>query len=115
MPQLVSVRAIQALLGAAYLLLAVFAVGRAHMPLTAIIAAGMMLVAYVTGITIPDVLVRREAIPRVCGVGLVVISVGAAMDLWGGANQLTWVSVAMAYCAGNRLRAAGFGRATGQR
>jgi hypothetical protein len=109
MPETVNVRAIQALLGVAYLLLAAIALARASMILTAAIATGMMLLAYVTGRTIPDVLVPREAILRACGIGLIVLLIGALMDLWGGANELGWVSVAMAYCAGNRLRAAGLG------
>ena len=81
MPQLVSIRAIQTLMGAAYVLLAAVALGRAATPPTAIIAAGMMLLGYVTGRTIPDVLIRREAILQVCGVGLIVVLVGVAMDL----------------------------------
>jgi len=112
MPQLVSIRAIQTVMGAAYVLLAAIALGRVATPSTAIIAAGMMLVGYLTGRTIPDVLIRREAIFQVCAVGLIIGLVGAAMDLWAGAKDLGWVSIAMAYCAGSRLRAAGFGLAT---
>ena len=35
------------------------------------------------------------------------IIVGIAADVTGGSRALEWASVAMAYCGGNRLRAAG--------
>ena len=114
MPRLVRVRALQAVLAAAYLLLAAVAVARLRTPLVVVFAAAMTIGAYLTGRTVPDVYVRREAILQVCGVGLLIIIFGIAADVTGGSRALEWASIAMAYCAGNRLRAAGCGlRAAG--
>jgi hypothetical protein len=75
------------------------------------VSLGMMLGAYLTARTIPDIHVRPDEIVRVCGVGLVVLLAGAIVDITGGSHALEWASVVMAYCAGNRFRAAGIGSA----
>lgn len=109
MPMTVSVRMLQALLGLAYLLLATVALARSHDLVTMIIAAGLMLGGYLTGRTVPDAFVSRDAVLRICLVGLVVIAAGFVADVAGGSRALQWASIVMAYCAGNRLKAAGIG------
>jgi hypothetical protein len=104
-------RLIQALLGAAYALLACIALARAPGPVQALSAAAVMLGAYLTGRTVPDVRVTREAVPRILVVGLAVIALGIVADADGGPHALSWAAIVMAYCAGNRLRAAGIGQA----
>jgi FtsH-binding integral membrane protein len=111
MTDVVSARSIQAWLGISYVLLALIAVARSATVVTAAIALAMMLGAYLTGRTIPDIQVSQSEILRVCGMGLLVIAVGIVVDIVGGSHALEWASVVMAYCAGNRLRAAGIGPA----
>jgi hypothetical protein len=110
MPDRISARAIEAGLGVVYLLLAAIALARAPTPLAVMLALGMMLGAYLTARTIPDIHVGRGEILRVCGVGLVVMLAGVVADIAGGSHALGWASVVMAYCAGNRFRASGIGR-----
>jgi hypothetical protein len=98
---------IQALLGVLYILLALVALARSETDATAAISIAMMLGAYLTSRTIPDIQVQRDQILRVCGI--VVLAAGMIADTIGGPHALGWASVVMAYCAGNRLRAAGIG------
>lgn len=109
MPQLVSVRSLQAMMGAAYAFLAIVAVLRAPGAVVAATAIAMALGAYATGRTVPDFQIPSGRIVEACGLGLLVVAVGVAADLIGGSGALGWASVVMAYCAGNRLKAAGFG------
>lgn len=109
MPVTVSIRMLQALLGTAYLLLAAIAVIRSPGPVMALAAVGVMLGAYLTSRTIPDAFVSRDAVFRICAVGLVVIAIGIVADAAGGSRALGWAAIVMAYCAGNRLKAAGIG------
>ena len=111
MPHLFSVRALQAMMGFAYLALAAAAILRSFTPLALVLAVAMMIGAYFTGRTVPDFQIRSDQLLRVCGVGLFMIVAGTAADVAGGPHALGWASVVMAYCAGNRLRAAGIGPA----
>lgn len=111
MPQFVSVRTLQSWMGLAYLLLAAIAVARSPTPMAVIVATGMMIGAFLTGRTVPDFQVRSDEILRVSRLGLIVIVAAVAMDMAGGSHALGWAYVVMSYCAGNRLRAAGFGLA----
>ena len=111
MPSNISVRLLQAFLGIAYLFLAAIAVVRAPSLGTLLVSGGAMLVSYLTARTIPDALVSQDAALGICAVGLVIICVGALADAVGGHRASEWVAIVMAYCAGNRLRAAGIGPA----
>jgi hypothetical protein len=107
----ISVRSIQTLMGALYGLLACVALARSATITGAAIAVSMVVGAYFTSRTIPDAYVRPKQIFRVCRVGLVLVAIGTAVDLTGQPRALAWALVVMAYCAGNRLRAAGIGPA----
>jgi hypothetical protein len=109
MPGMIRVRATQAVMGIVYALLAAIAVARSETPLAVLFAAAIMIGSYLTGRTIPDFYVPQNAIFRVCGVGLMVMTAGFAVDLVGGSKAIGWALVVMAYCAGNRLKAAGLG------
>lgn len=98
-------------MGCAYLVLGAAALIRSFTPVALILAVAMVIGAYFTGRTVPDFQVRSDQLLRVCGVGLLMIAAGVAADMAGGPHALGWASVVMAYCAGNRLRAAGVGPA----
>lgn len=111
MAEFVRLRALQAMMAAAYAALAAIALVRDPLPLRIILCAGVAAAAYLTGRSLPDIMIPREAIPRAIGIGLIVALVGAAVEMAGDPHALGWVSIAMACCAGNRLRAAGIGPA----
>ena len=111
MPSTVSVRLLQALLGAAYVSVALVALAKSPGLVTLLVAAGAMLVSYLTARTIPDAFVSPDAALGICAVGLAIICIGAVADAIGGPRILEWIAIVMAYCAGNRLRAAGIGPA----
>ena len=111
MPSTVSVRFLQALLGAVYALLAVIALGKAPSLITLLAAASVMLLSYLTARTIPDAFVSSDAVAGVCAIGLLIICVGAVADAIGSPQALEWAAIVMSYCSGNRLRAAGIGPA----
>lgn len=54
---------------------------------------------------------QRNQIPRVLGIGISVPAAGLLADTAGGLQALEWAAVVMAYCAGDRLRAAAIGPA----
>jgi len=111
MAEFVRLRALQAMMAAAYAALAAIALVRDPLPLRIILCAGVAAAAYLTGRSLPDIMIPREAIPRAIGIGLIVALVGAAVEMGGDPHALGWVSIAMACCAGNRLKAAGIGPA----
>ncbi|KQO12084.1 hypothetical protein ASF09_19285 [Sphingomonas sp. Leaf242] len=109
MPSTVSVRLLQALLGTAYLFLAAVALAKATSLVTLLVAAGAMLVSYLTARRIPDAFVSPNAVFGICAIGLAIICIGMVADAVGGTQAQEWVAIVMAYCAGNRFRAAGIG------
>ena len=111
MPSTISVRLLQALLGTAYALLAFIALGKAPSLVTLLAAASAMLMSYLTARTISDAFVSPDALAGVCAIGLLIICVGAVADAIGSPQALEWAAIVMAYCAGNRLKAAGIGPA----
>lgn len=111
MPGLVSVRMLQALLGTAYAILAGVAMVRAPNPMVLLVAAGAVLLSYMTARTIPDAFVSLDAVFGTSAVAVAFIGIGAVADAMGSPHALEWVAIVMAYCAGNRLRAAGIGPA----
>ncbi|MBX9730656.1 MAG: hypothetical protein K2X59_04950 [Sphingomonas sp.] len=109
MTELISVRSLQKWLGCLYLLVGFVAVLRLENFVVAAVAVAIVIGSYFTARTIPDLQIRQDQILKVCRVGAVVLSIGAIVDLVGGPHALEWAAVVMAYCAGNRLRAAAIG------
>lgn len=106
MPEMVSVRTIQMLLGASYLFPAFIAVAQSSQKIVLVIfVIIMMSSAYLTGKIVPDVYVPRGAVLRICGVALGVIAISVVVEAAGGSRSLEWVGIVTAYCAGNRLKA----------
>jgi hypothetical protein len=107
----IRLRAVQALLAAAYAVLAAIALARAASIATLLVSAAVMLGAYGTARTVPDVRVSSGTAWGIAAVPLVLLGIGVVAAALGGAAARTWVVIVMAYCAGNRLRAAGIGPA----
>lgn len=107
----IRLRAIQALLGATYALLAAVALARTASIATLLVSAAVMLGAYCTARTVPDARVSSGAAWGFAAVPLVLLGIGIVGEAVGGMAASTWVAIVMAYCAGNRLRAAGIGPA----
>jgi hypothetical protein len=63
--------------------------------------------AYVTGRALPPAELPRAEAWKFCVVSAVLIGIGLWADTSGGKDALTWSSIALAFCAGNRLKAAG--------
>ncbi|MBB4099413.1 hypothetical protein [Sphingomonas kyeonggiensis] len=107
MSRSINLRTVQAFMALAYGLLAAIAVAREPSLVSAFLAVGMAVGAYLTGRAVPDVHIPATMILRVCGIGAVVLVVGLATDLFGSSHALGWAMAVMGYCAGNRLKAAG--------
>jgi hypothetical protein len=103
------VRLIQASMGLGYCVVLVGAIAKAPEAGSVAIAAALLALSYVTGEVVPDAYVSPDHLLRVCGVGLAVLPVGVFAVLSGGRDTLGWATAVMAFCAGNRFKAAGLG------
>lgn len=111
MPGTISVRLLQAFLGTGYACLVAIALVKAPSLTTLLVSAGAMLVSYKSARTVPDAFISPDAVLGICAIGLVIMCIGMVADALGGAQAREWAAIVMAYCAGNRLRAAGIGPA----
>ena len=107
MPSHISVRAVQLGLGFAYAALAAWALVRKDSPYALLLSLAVLVVAWLSSQTIEEFDVMPERLWWVAGAGLIVLAAGAAALLAGSPRALDWVSVVMAYCSGNRLKAGG--------
>ncbi|MEO8374416.1 MAG: hypothetical protein ABI471_04270 [Sphingomonas bacterium] len=103
----ITLRALCAMLGAAYALEAALALIALRSPVLPIVALGMMAVAFVTARTLPgDADVPLGAAVQNSKVALVLLGLGFISILVRTESSLSWVCIVHAYCAGNRLKAA---------
>lgn len=102
----VSVRAVQSALACAYAATACVAVLRSWDLWTTAAAGAMAVFAFVTGRAVPDFTLHARHAWRAVGIGGVVLVLGVASVASGSERWLSWASIVMAYCAGNRFKAA---------
>lgn len=102
-------RSLHMLLGNACAALAGVAMVRLGDGWVAIMGVGLAMVAYHTSRVVPDARLALGAAGKAASIGVVIILAGLIADLQGGDVALTWPGIVLAYCAGNRWKAAGLG------